>query len=117
MAVTTLTVVTLARTGKDITTGAAALVAATATFGNKFANSGAEFAIVKNASGGAVVVTLTVPALVDGQAVTSPTVTVAAGSTVLLGPFPPGIYSDSGGFCTLTFDVVTSITVGAFKLP
>jgi hypothetical protein len=116
MAATALTVYTLDRTGKDLAAGAAALVAVDGAGGNKFLNTGVEFLIVKNASQTSLTVTLDIQATIDGQAVTDPTVTVLAGSTKLIGPFPTAIYSDGSGYVTVTFGASTSITAGAFKV-
>lgn len=110
----TLTVTTVTRAGHDV-----AGVAATAgAGGDEFANTGQEFLEVKNGSGAPITVTLDIKSTVDGAAVTDPTVTVAAGVTKIIGPFPPSIYNDSGtGRAKVTYSDVTTVTVKALKCP
>lgn len=42
-------------------------------------------------------------------------VTVTAGEERIIGPFPSE-FSDTDGFVQLTYDAVTSVTIGAFKV-
>lgn len=79
---------------------------------------------VKNAGGGAVVVTLDTPGTVDGLAIPSLAVTVPAGEERFIGPFPRNVYNqdDSAGDTGLAeavfidTDTQTGITLGAFLL-
>jgi hypothetical protein len=44
-------------------------------------------------------------------------VNIPAGQRRKIGPWPPSIYNDLNGRVQLTYDGVTSVTVGAFRLP
>lgn len=107
-----LTSTTITRAGHDIA-GAAA-----AAGGDKFANTGQELVLVKNGHGtDPRTVTLDIRTTVDGQAVTDPTVTVAAGITKAIGPFPT-VYNDTDGNVNLTYsDSAANITVKVIKCP
>lgn len=107
----TLTVNTIDRTGANLTD----LDTAAAGGGDDWANTGIEFLYLNNASGGAIVVTLDIEATVDGQAVTDPTVSVPAGEAMIIGPFPTSIYNDGNDKVSVTYDGVTSLTVGVFS--
>ncbi len=107
----TLTVATVTRAGVDVV-GAAATV----TVGDEWANTGYEFLEVKNGSGAPITVTLDIKTAPDGLAVTDPTVSVGAGVTKIIGPFPPGIYNDeTTGRAKATCSSVTSVTVKVLK--
>src|SRR6185436_953607 len=103
----TLTPANVSRSGVD-TVGAAA----TATTGDTWANTGAEIALVKNGSGSPINVTLDIQGEVDGQGATDPVVSVGAGVTKAIGPFPPAIY---GSTAKLTCSSVTSVTIKILK--
>lgn len=107
----TLTVVDIARTGVDVagvTPGGS---------GDEWANTGKEFIEVKNGSGSSITVTLDIKSTVDSAAVTDPTVSIAAGITKAIGPFPTGIYNDSStGRAKATCSATTDITIKALKL-
>ncbi len=106
----TLTATTITRAGHD-TAGAAA-----AAGGDKFTNTGYEFVIIKNAHAtNARTVTLDIRSTVDGQAVTDPTVSIAALTEKIIGPFP-SVYNDTGGFVNLTYsDSAADLTVKVIK--
>lgn len=106
----TLTVTTIDRSGADVV-GASADNA-----GDEWANTGSEFVLVKNGSGSPITVTLDIKATLDGAAVTDPTVSVGAGVTKMIGPFPIGIYNDSGtGRARIAYSAVTSVTTKVIK--
>lgn len=79
---------------------------------------------VKNAGGGAVVVSLDTPGTVDGLAIPSLDVTVPAGEERFIGPFPKNVYNqnDSAGDTGLSeavfidTDTQTGITLAAILL-
>jgi hypothetical protein len=100
-----LTVTTVSRAGIDIA-GAAADVA-----GDSFPNTGHEYLVVKNGSASPITVTLDIKQTVDGQTVTDPTVTIAAGASKIIGPFPTGIYNDTNGRVGVTYSAVTTVNV------
>jgi len=106
-----LTIQTIARTGINLTDLAVAADAA----GDKWANSGQEFIAVINSGGSAVTVTLNFAATLDGQSATNRTVSVPAGKTMFIGPFPQSLYNDSAGNAEIDYSAVTSVKVSAFK--
>lgn len=106
-----LTATTVARTGVDPVPVTAADAA-----GDEWVNTGQEFLLVKNASGGSINVTLDIKATVDSAAVTDPVVAVANGATKIIGPFPKGIYNDSvTNRAKATCSAVSSVTVLVLK--
>lgn len=109
MARSELTVQTIVKTGLADTYAAANVD------GNSFDNDGNTFLHVKNAGVGSITVTIQTPGTVDDLAVSDRTVTVANGAEKMIGPFPPGIYNQSGEVY-VDYSGVTSVTVGAFKL-
>lgn len=58
--------------------------------------------------------TVDIPTTVDGQAVTDKTVSVAAGATVVAGPWGPE-YRQADGYVHLNFDSATGMTVGVLN--
>jgi hypothetical protein len=108
-----LTATNLVRTGINPFPTTAADVA-----GDEVANPRGDIAFyVKN--GGASPVTLTLDIRAsgpDGAVVTDPTVTVANGTTKMVGPFPTGIYNDANGHVHIAYSDVTSVTVLAVRL-
>lgn len=107
MAVTALSVTSLARTGI-----ADALTAANVD-GHTIVNNGSMWFEVLNGSGGSINVIMAISKTVDGLAVSSRTVAVAAGARKKFGPFPK---TDYGSSITVTFSAVTTVTVGAWSL-
>lgn len=108
MAVLTVTPVT--RAGVDVA-GVAADVA-----GDEWANTGKEIVEVKNGSGVSITVTLDVKATLDGNAVTDPTVTITAGQTKAIGPFPRGVFNDANDRAKITYSAVTSVTTKVLQV-
>ena len=106
-----LTATTVSRAGVDVA-GAAADVA-----GDRWVNTGKEYVVIKNGGGGAITVTLDVKATVDDAVVTDPTVSIGAGVTKIIGPFPTGIYNDDEDEMNITYSGVTTVTVKVLKLP
>ena len=107
----TLTVNTITRDGVLY-----AVVAAAAA-GDQFANDGRTFLAVYNAHGSASrTVSIDIQQDVDDQDPPDREVTVAAGETRLIGPFPTGIYNDANGRVQITYDSEADLYVGAFKL-
>lgn len=109
MARSALTLQTVAKTG------IVPSYAAANADGNSFANDGNTVIHVKNGSGSSINVTLQTPGTVDDLAVTDRVVAVAAGAEKMIGPFPPGIYNQSGSVY-VDYSDVTTVTVGAFKM-
>lgn len=99
-------------------TGITPSFASAAVGGDQFLNNGKCFLEVKNGSGGDITVTIATQATTGGYAVADQTVTVAATTgDKMIGPFPPDLFNDSSGYVQVTYSGVTSLTVGAFRLP
>lgn len=112
MAVVVLTPTPISRLGIDpelVDTAASA-------DGHQFTNTGREFIWVDNGSASPITVTLDIKETVDGQPVTDPTVTVAAGVAKMIGPFPTGVYNDDCGKVNFTVSLATTVTVAALRL-
>lgn len=106
----TLTVATAARTGVDL-----AGVAATSG-GDAFLNTGREVLIVTNGDSGSHTATIHSQKTPDGLALTDRVITVAAGVTKAIGPFPVGLYNDTNNLAQITYSAVTSVTVKVLKV-
>lgn len=108
----TLAVTEVSRSGVDIV-GAAA-----SSGGDEWPNTGREFVLVKNGGGSPITLTLDIKVLVDDDlAVTDPTVSISAGATEMVGPFPPGIYNDAAtGRAKVTYSGVSSVTIKVVSL-
>lgn len=79
--------------------------------GNSFTNNGKQWIHVKNSDASAHNVTVQTPATLHGLAVADLTVSVGAGSELMLGPFPQSTF---GGEVLIDYASVTGMTVGAF---
>lgn len=112
---TLLTVVNAKRSGNgNDLAGVAANVA-----GDTFPNTGREVVVIKNASVGAITVTVPTTGTVDGLAIADLTASIGAGETRMLGPFPPSIYSadgQPGEVASLSYSDVTTLTVTVVKV-
>lgn len=107
----TLTIQPIARTGPTVLTPVAAAVG-----GDLMPNNGQEFLSVVNGSGAAVTVTAAITKTTDGVTPAGKAITVAAGATVMFGPFPPTQYNDANGKVAFTYSAVTTVTVQALQL-
>lgn len=87
MARTVINPAQFARTGTALTP-----VAGDVANGNAIPNDGATGLVVKNTGASSRVLTVTITEKVDGQTVPPKTVTIAAGATVGVGPFPQETY-------------------------
>lgn len=68
-----------------------------ATDSAMFANDGNTFLYARNTGSGAHVLTFPTPVTVNGLDVADHTVTIAAGKTAILGPFPTNIFNQQSG--------------------
>lgn len=109
---TTRSVSTVARAGINLTD----LAAAADATGDNWANTGNEFLFVANANASSRTVTLVCQQTLDGQSVTNKTVVVGAGKSMLIGPFPKGIYNDANDRMNVTWSAVTDVTIVVCKL-
>jgi len=94
--------------------------AATLTDGDQFRNSGKEFIHVINGGGSPCVVTVPTPATIKGLTIQDKTVSVAAGTDRMIGTFDPGLYNNpaggtDAGYCYVTYDQVTTVTVAVIR--
>ena len=116
MAATVLTVQNSSHiSGLDYTSVA---VAADGVNGNKFLNTGGQSLIVINGGASPCVVTKVYGpgATFDGTTPSSPTISVPAGHTMEIGPFPPSFYNDAQSYANFTYNQVVSVTVLARQL-
>lgn len=104
----TITVQTLSRSGAVPTYAAA-------TSSDKFFNTGKEWVEVINGDSSSTTVTITSVGGCDQGFTHNETVTVAAGATKKIGPFPVARFNDDSGFVTIAFSNITSVTRGVFK--
>ncbi len=96
----------VSRAGIDVTG-----VAASAG-GDSFVNDGKTHVHINNGGAAPVTVTFAIQSTVDGIAVGSgKQVVVPAGKTLIVGPFPPGIYNDNSNRVQMTYSAVTSVLV------
>jgi hypothetical protein len=115
MARTALTPVVLGTGGNNLTTALAALGAAT---GVQWSNTGREVLYVSVGTT-PTVVTEQIGTTVLGQAVTAPTVNLAASTVYTLGPFPAQFNQPSSGTnqLFLDFSVSTNVSVALVQIP
>lgn len=106
-----LTVQLTSRSGLNLTDA----LAAAAGGGDSWVNTGSELLVIVN--GGASEITATFPyaATTDGQAITSKTVAVPAGETVIVGPFPQPLFNDASQRASVTYSGVTSVSVAVVR--
>lgn len=86
--------------------------------GDKFVPDDDVFLSFANGSGSPITVTIVTPGDVDGEPIADRTVSVPAGGTKYIGPFPKQIFANNadGGKCAITYSGVTSLTVGVFEV-
>lgn len=60
-------------------------------------------------------VTVPIPKVVDGAAVTSKQYVIAANGERMIGPFPADPYDQGGGVAHVNFSSVTTVTAAAFR--
>lgn len=107
----TLTVQEISRSAITPSYGAAA------GGGDQFPNDGRTYLHIKNGGGSSITLTIATQMTVDGKAVADDAIAVTNAQERVVGPFPPAIYNDANGMVQLTYSGVTSVTVGAFRLP
>jgi len=89
--------------------------ASAAAGGDEFPNTGKELVVIKNGGGSGITLTVTTTLTVDGEPVDDKEITVGAGETHLLGPWPGNIYSDNDGKVSLGYSDNTSVEVAVIK--
>lgn len=85
--------------------------------GISFRSSGRQFVHIKNGSGASITVTETIGATIQGQSVTAPTSTIAAGADRFYGPYPDD-YKQQDGTDNIYLGIssVTTVTVACLSL-
>lgn len=107
-----LTVQNIALAGAEKT----ALVAATAA-GDSFVNDGKTFFEVLNGDASPMTVTIVGARNLPLETSADQTITVANGTTQMIGPFPVGNYNrEDDESVVVTYSSVTSLTVGAYSV-
>lgn len=112
MARTALTIQTISQTGLNPSYVAAN---SAGNGGNMFTNSGDTFIHVKNGGGSSINVTVDVPGMVQGMALSDLTIAVPNAGERMIGPFDPGLCNQADGSVYIDFSAVTSVTVAAIK--
>lgn len=105
--------------------GVAISLSAAAGGGDQFANpsDARTYLHVNNGGGGSITVTITAQvasAQVPGKGLMTKANgggSVANGAAKVFGPFPAEMFNDANGNVQVTYSGVTSVTVGAFRLP
>ncbi len=98
-------------------------VAATASDGNRFINTGREFIMItNNGAVNPVVVTIPTPQTINNLTIQDPTVSVPKDGIIkIIGPFPPSIYNNSPGDTDenevyIEYDQVVTVLVSVFRV-
>lgn len=90
---------------------------ADATNKHEMTNNGRTIIEIVSSDAGPQTVEFEIPSgAVDGQAVTPKSVAVPAGATRITGPFPAGIYNQTGGKLYVDPSVSTSLKFRAYSL-
>lgn len=84
--------------------------------GDSFPNTGSQFVVITNGSGAPITLSEVIQAAIDGQTPSPRTVSLAAGKTYILGPYPIATYNDGNARMNFTYSGVTSLTIGVFQL-
>tara|TARA_R110002020_G_scaffold159525_7_gene343426 strand:- start:439 stop:807 length:369 start_codon:yes stop_codon:yes gene_type:complete len=85
--------------------------------GDQFENTGAEFLLITNTSGGSIVVTITAQTTtVEDRRMgeltkANSTITIANGASGLIGYFQIAAYSDTDGYVQITYSETEEVTI------
>lgn len=97
--------------------GTTLTMAAAAAGGDKVAPNNDGFVLVTNGGGSSITVTVAVPGNAKyGGALPDVAVSVAAGASKLIGPFPFDLADPADGLVALTYSGVTTVTVAAITV-
>lgn len=105
-----LTVQKLTSAGVTPTFGAADVT------GDKFANNGRQFLVVKNGGAASTTVTINSQKKCDQGFDHDLEVSVAASAEKWIGPFDPNRFNDGSGDVNVAYSEVTSVTVAAVSI-
>jgi len=97
-------------------TGLKPVLVSAAVGGDSFANNGFTYLHVNNASAAPTTVTVHGQGNCNYGVEHNAVVTVPLAEERLIGPFPPRRFNDTTSQVQVTYSVVTTITVGAFKV-
>lgn len=81
-----------------------------------FANDGNVIAQVKNSSASSINVVVTSAQICSQGFSHDVTVSVAAGATAIIGPFPPNRFNNENGLVTVTCSATTSVTINVTRV-
>lgn len=84
--------------------------------GNSVVNNGRRIAVVVNNDTAAHTVTQITGGTASGLDVTDPTVSIAAGDTAILGPWPPIYHQPDSNEVWLDYDAVTSVDIAVVEV-
>jgi hypothetical protein len=109
------TAVTVTESIRTATLAVTALTTASGVAGDPtnhhyFANDGRTILLISNTGASTRTITYQIPTTVDGIAVTHGGVTVAAGTQIVIGPFPPSIYNQPSDPGNMYFNLSASST-------
>lgn len=79
-------------------------------------NDGRVLLEVVSSDAGAQTVTVETPGVVNGLAIADQVVSVAAGATKYLGPFPPAVYNQPDGTVNVNPSVNTTLKFRAYQI-
>jgi len=99
-----------------VATGVTPTLAAASAGGDQVPTGNKTFLMVTNGSASAVTVTAVTTQSVSGLAVADAAVSVAAGTSKFIGPFPASLFANASNNVDITYSAVTSVTVGAFSI-
>ncbi len=97
-------------------TGVTPSFAAADVAGDKFANNGRQFLVVRNGGAASITVTINSQKKCDQGFDHDLTVDVAAGAEKWIGPFDPNRFNDGDGNVEVAYSAVDSVTVAALSL-
>ena len=90
--------------------------------GDQWENSGSEFLMIKNGGGETTVVTFTAEVTSFDSPNYGPatkasrTFTITTGNTGVIGPFVPAAFNNATGYCSISYTIVTSVTLAIFTI-
>lgn len=97
-----------------------ATLATNAALSQTFANNGKILVAIKNGSGASINATFVATKVVnDGGgnlSLGNRVVAVAAGATLVIGPFPTEVFNDSAQEVTLQISAITTVTLQAYSV-
>jgi len=111
MALETLTVQNVARTGAEVTFNSVTNVG-----GFRFLNNGKTIMVVVEKNTADCEVGITPVSTVDGLAATARVVDVKSGDTYVLGPWPPELYNDTNGYANFTIEADEAAAVAVLSI-